>query len=231
VSNAVPLRLTGVTKRYGQPPAEVLAVDDVGVTVEEGEVLVVIGPSGSGKTTLLSIAGCLLRPTRGTVEVMGRDVTRLGERALPDVRLREIGFVFQSFQLLDPLTAEENVRIVLNLAGTRGHEARERARDLLERLALGERGARRPSELSAGEQQRVAIARALANRPGLILADEPTANLDSMTGGRVMALLSDAVRSGEGRALVVVTHDQRVLDVADRVLRMEDGRLSERAAV
>jgi putative ABC transport system ATP-binding protein len=225
MSGGFPLELIDITRTYGSPPSEIVAVDHVSLAVEEGEVLVIVGPSGSGKTTLLSIAGCLLRPTRGSVRVMGIDVTRLPERRLPDVRIRHLGFVFQSFNLLEPLSAEENVLIALNLAGRRGHAARERARDLLTSLGLGHRLGRRPNELSAGERQRVAIARAIANKPDLILADEPTANLDSSTGRQAMKLLVDQVRRGEARALVVVTHDDRILDLANRVLHMEDGRL------
>jgi putative ABC transport system ATP-binding protein len=234
MSSVLPLSLVGVTKVYGRPPSQVRAVDNVTLHAEVGEVIVIVGPSGSGKTTLLSIAGCLLQPSAGRVEVMGHDITALRERELPRIRIRHIGFVFQSFNLLDPLSAEENVRIALNLAGVRGGEALERATDLLDQLGLRHTRHRRPSQLSAGERQRVAIARALANRPSVVLADEPTANLDSRSGLRVMELLSSAVRRGEGQALVVVTHDQRLLDVADRVLWMEDGRLkipSDSAAV
>jgi putative ABC transport system ATP-binding protein len=204
-------------------------VDGVSFDAPQGEVTVIVGPSGSGKSTLLSIAGCLLRPTAGRVEVMGRDITALREAQLPDVRARHIGFVFQSFNLLEPLTVEENVLIAMNLVGRRGAEARQRANELLGTLGLADRRAHRPRELSAGEQQRVAIARALANRPDVILADEPTASLDSRSGGRVMDLMVDAIHRDEAKALVVVTHDQRILDRADRVLWMSDGRLSDRA--
>jgi putative ABC transport system ATP-binding protein len=226
-----PLRLIDVTRVYGEAPAAVVAVNHVSLSAKDGETLVIIGPSGSGKTTLLSMAGCMLKPTSGTVEVMGIDVSKLSERRLPEVRIRHLGFVFQTFNLLAPLTAEENVLIVMNLAGRRGREARAEARRLLEELGLGQRLRQRPDDLSAGERQRVAIARALANRPDLILADEPTANLDSATGRRVMTLLSQAMRRREAKALVVVSHDSRVLEFADRVLYMEDGQLRERAPV
>lgn len=222
---SAPLELTAVTKTYGHPPSEVVAVDSVNLTVEEGRVAVVLGPSGSGKTTLLSIAGCLLKPTAGSVRIVGDEVTSMSERELPAVRLRHIGFVFQTFNLLDPLTALENVLMPMNLAGRSDTAARARARQLLEALGLGNRVASRPAELSAGERQRVAIARALANEPALVLADEPTANLDSASGQRVMQLLSGLVRSGEAKALVVVTHDTRVLEFADETYWMEDGRL------
>jgi putative ABC transport system ATP-binding protein len=229
IGNA-PLELHDVTKIYGKEPDRVTAVDRVSLTVGEGEVVVIIGPSGSGKTTLLSMAGCLLKPTSGRIAVMGTEITSLGERRLPDIRIRHIGFVFQSFNLLAPLSAEENVLIAMNLAGRHGRAARVRARALLDDLGLAHRASRRPDDLSAGERQRVAIARALANQPDVILADEPTANLDSATGHRVMTLLTDAIRRTEARALVVVTHDSRVLDTADRVLHMEDGRVHEEQA-
>ncbi|MFN8584748.1 MAG: ABC transporter ATP-binding protein [Dehalococcoidia bacterium] len=222
---SAPLELTGVRKVYGHPPSEVVAVDDVTLVVPEGRVVVVLGPSGSGKTTLLSIAGCLLSPTEGSVRIVGNEVTSMSERQLPAVRLRHIGFVFQTFNLLDPLTALENVLMPMNLAGRGDARARSRARELLVELGLEHRVGSRPAELSAGERQRVAIARALANEPELVLADEPTANLDSASGQRVMRLLSGLVRAGAAKALVVVTHDQRVLEFADETYWMEDGRL------
>ncbi|MEZ4552495.1 MAG: ABC transporter ATP-binding protein [Dehalococcoidia bacterium] len=225
-----PLELAGVRKVYGHAPTEVVAVDEVTFTVPQGRVVVVLGPSGSGKTTLLSIAGCLLRPTAGTVRVVGKDVTSMSERALPAVRLRHIGFVFQTFNLLDPLTALENVLMPMNLAGRSDAAARARAHELLAELGLEHRLRSTPGELSAGERQRVAIARALANEPALVLADEPTANLDSGTGQRVMQLLSRLVRDGAAQALVVVTHDTRVLEFADETYWMEDGRLRQDAA-
>lgn len=220
-----PLQLQSVTKVYGRPPSEVTAVRDVSLSVSEGMVVVILGPSGSGKTTLLSIAGCLLKPTSGAVRIMGRDVTGLSEGQLPEVRLRHIGFVFQTFNLLEPLTALQNVMIPMNLAGKGGAPARIRAQALMTELGLEARMSRLSQELSAGEQQRVAIARALANQPDVVLADEPTANLDSATGQRVMMLLAGLVRRGETKALVVVTHDSRILDFADEVLWMEDGTL------
>ena len=224
----VPLRMVDVSRVYGRPPNAVHALDAVTLDVAEGEVLVILGPSGSGKTTLLSVAGCLLKPTAGRVEVMGIDVTALREHALPPVRARHIGLVFQAFNLLAPLTAEENVLMPMQIAGVPRRQARARAGALLDALGLRARATWRPRELSGGEQQRVAIARALANRPDVILADEPTASLDSAGGARVMELLVGAVRGRAARALVVVTHDQRVLDAADRVLWLEDGRLRDR---
>lgn len=226
---AHPLEMKSVTKIYGKEPSEVVAVDNVSFSAPEGSVIVILGPSGSGKTTLLSIAGCLLKPTSGSVQIMGQEVTEMTERQLPGVRLRHIGFVFQTFNLLEPLTALQNVLMPMNLAGHGNLAARERARNLLVQLGLEHRLTNLPPELSAGEKQRVAIARALANQPDVLLADEPTANLDSRSGQRVMSLLSSLVKGGEARALVVVTHDARVLEYADTVLWMEDGMLRQQA--
>ena len=220
-----PLVLDHIDKTYGSGPGAVHAVADANLSVRPGEMLAIVGPSGSGKTTLLSIAGCLLRPTRGRVLVLGVDVTRLSEIRLSGFRLRHIGFVFQAFNLLPSLSAIENVTIALNLAGHSGAAADERSRQLLDLLELSGRLHNRPPDLSAGEQQRLAVARALANRPDVILADEPTANLDSRAGHRVMELMRSAVERAEARALVVVTHDLRILDLADRVVEMEDGVL------
>ena len=221
-----PLVLQDVSKLYGVGERAVRAVDHASLTVREGEIVAIIGPSGSGKTTLLSIAGCLLRPTSGSVRVLGEEVTRLGELRLAGFRLRHVGFVFQSFNLLPSLSARENIEIALNLASRSGKVAWQRAGDLLEMLDLAHRERNRPGDLSAGEQQRLAVARALANRPDVILADEPTANLDSRAGHAVMELMRSAVEAGEAKALVVVTHDMRIIDVAHRVLTMEDGILS-----
>jgi putative ABC transport system ATP-binding protein len=227
MSERPPLVLRDVSKVYGTGDAKVRAVSQAALTVADGEIVAIIGPSGSGKTTLLSIAGCLLRPTSGSVLVLGEEVTRLSELQLGGFRLRHVGFVFQSFNLLPALSARENIEITLNLAGHSGREAWRRAARLLELLDMSHRSENRPGDLSAGEQQRLAVARALANRPDVILADEPTANLDSRAGHRVMELMRSAVEAGEAKALVVVTHDMRIIDLADRVLTMEDGLLTE----
>jgi putative ABC transport system ATP-binding protein len=216
-------RLLGVTKRYGDERTGFMALAGVDLEVRAGEFSLLMGPSGSGKTTLISILGCLIRPTAGSVEVGGRRVDALGEGALPAVRRRSIGFVFQSFNLLGSLTALENVEIPLVLDGVPRREARTKARSLLECLRLGGKERRLPADLSGGEKQRVAIARALALDPGLILADEPTAALDTTTGREVMEILSAFARGG--RAVVVVTHDVRLEALADRVVKIQDGRL------
>jgi putative ABC transport system ATP-binding protein len=215
-----------VSKTYGSGHIAVKAVDRVDLGVKPGEIVLIMGPSGSGKTTLLSMAGLLLHPSEGTIRINGQETTRLNERQLPALRLRSIGFVFQAYNLLGALTARENVELVMNMAGKRGKRARGRAAELLTMLGLEHRLNHLPGNLSGGEKQRVALARALANDPPLILADEPTGNLDSRIGREVMELLCCGLGRDQGRAIVIVTHDHRLRDIADRVLWLEDGRLS-----
>jgi len=218
------LRVEEVSKAFGAGEAAVAAVDGVSFELRAGEIVLVMGPSGSGKTTLLAMCGALLQPTSGRVWIDGTDVTSRRERDLAELRLRHIGFVFQSANLLTNLSAAENVRLVLDVAGTARPTAERRVRELFDDLQLSPRGDARPDQLSGGERQRVAIARALANDPPLILADEPTANLDSQAGHRLVHALEELARN-RGKAVLIVTHDQRITDVADRVLRLEDGRL------
>ena len=217
------LRMHGVTKVYGVGDAAVTALDSVDFEAQAGEVVVVMGPSGAGKTTFLTIAGALLRPTAGTVEIADTDITRLSEKNLPAVRRDKVGFIFQSFNLLESLTALENVRLVITDESTTRRAAENRARELLNMLGLSHRLKSLPKQLSGGEKQRVAIARALANNPDLILADEPTANLDSRRGLEVMHLLRQIALELE-KAVVVVSHDHRMRQVAHRVVWLEDGR-------
>jgi putative ABC transport system ATP-binding protein len=216
-------RLSGVSKRYGDARTGFLALDGIDLEVRSGEFTLLMGPSGSGKTTLISILGCLIRPTAGVVELGGRRVDPLGERELPRIRLRSVGFVFQAFNLLESLSALENIEVPLRLAGRPRREARRRAEDLAERMGITGKLRQVPGDLSGGEKQRVAIARALALEPSLVLADEPTAALDSRTGRHVIGLLGDYARAGH--AVVVVTHDLRLEDLADRIVRLEDGRI------
>lgn len=220
------LRLETVTKRFGEGANAISAVDDVSLRVASGELVMVMGPSGSGKTTLLSVAGGLMRPDSGRVWVGSAELTALRERDLPEIRLRRLGFVFQSANLLANLTTIENVRIVLEAAAKGRRAAEERARQLLGELGLLERTGSLPAQLSGGERQRVAIARALANDPELILADEPTANLDSRSGYQLVHTLERLTKES-GKSVVVVTHDQRIADVADRTVWLEDGQLSD----
>ncbi|RLE30370.1 macrolide ABC transporter ATP-binding protein [Candidatus Acetothermia bacterium] len=203
---------------------EVEALRGVDLAVERGEFLAVMGPSGSGKSTLLHLMGCLDRPTKGRVLFEGQDVTRLRPSALARIRNRRVGFVFQSFNLFPALTALGNVELPMIFAGMPRAERIYRAQELLSRVGLGERAKHLPSELSGGEQQRVAIARALANSPDLLLADEPTGNLDTETGRGVLSLLSEANR--EGVTVAVVTHDPEVAEAAGRKLGLRDGRIA-----
>ena len=215
----------GLTRRFGEGAAAVDAVRDLDLEIRAGEIVLIMGPSGSGKTTLLTMLGGLLRPSDGSIAVDGRELTKLSESELPELRASTFGFVFQDFNLMPSLTARENVEIALNIAGVHGTAAHERSRHLLDRLGLGERIDFLPEQLSGGEKQRVAIARALANEPALILADEPTANLDSHHGREVMRELRRIAKE-EGRSVVIVSHDDRLKDIADRVLWLEDGRFS-----
>ena len=220
------LRVSELTKVFGAGERAVRAVDNVDLTVCCGELVLIMGPSGSGKTTLLMMIGGLLRPTSGSVAIEGKDMTKLSEAQLAPVRRKSVGFIFQSFNLWESLTVEENVELPLNIAGIKGKEARERARTLLTERGLGERLSFRSRDLSGGEKQRVSIARALVNEPRLLLADEPTANLDSKRGRDVMHLLHDIAKKDD-RAVIVVSHDQRIREVADRVLWLEDGRFKD----
>ena len=215
--------LRAVSKVYGTA-APVTALDRVTLDIVPGELAMIMGPSGSGKTTLLSVMGCMLRPSAGTVRICGRDVTGLGEAELPQVRLHSIGFIFQAINLFSTLTARGNIEIALELKGIRGAAARTRALDLLGRVGLREQANRTPGELSGGQKQRVAIARALATEAPIILADEPTAALDSESGHTVMRILGGLAHE-QNRAVIIVTHDVRLQTFADRVLSMEDGRL------
>lgn len=224
------LQVKHVTKRYGSGATEVTAVRDVSLSVEPGEIVLIMGPSGSGKTTLLSMLGALLKPTAGAIQLNGDVISALAESRLPDIRLRQFGFVFQDFNLLSALTALENVAIVAQLAGGKGEGARKKAAALLTELGLGERLNFLPEKLSGGEKQRVAIARALINDPALLLADEPTANLDSKIGHEIMRLLQHIAKE-QGRSVVIVSHDQRIQDIADRVLWLEDGQFKEMATM
>jgi len=220
------LQIAHVTKRYGSGATEVTAVRDVSLTVSPGEVVLIMGPSGSGKTTLLSMLGALLKPTEGAIQLNGTTISALAENRLPDIRLKHFGFIFQDFNLLSALTALENVAIVAELAGSKSGEARRKAASILTELGLSERLNFLPEKLSGGEKQRVAIARALVNDPALILADEPTANLDSKIGHEIMRLLRRIAKE-QGRSVVIVSHDQRIKDIADRVLWLEDGEFKE----
>ena len=222
------IRIRNISKVYGEGAARITALSDVSLDVNPGEVLMLNGPSGSGKTTLLSIMGAILRPSSGSVRIAGHEIAGLSESKLPRVRLENIGFVFQGFNLFPALTVRENVELALKLKGVSGSVARKRAVELLERVGLGAKVSAYPSNLSGGQKQRVAISRALAGDPRIILADEPTASLDSTSGQTVMELLTVLARR-HGRAVVIVTHDSRVLGYADRTVRIVDGTLEAAA--
>jgi putative ABC transport system ATP-binding protein len=219
-----------LTKTFGEGDLTVQAVREVDLDVAPGEVVLVMGPSGSGKTTLLLMLGAMLRPTSGSVIIDGVDLASAPERQLPALRSSHLGFIFQDFNLLSALTAAENIELACNLAGTTGHRAAARAAELLDRVGLSHRTAFRPDQLSGGEKQRVAIARALANNPTVILADEPTANLDSGHGREIARLLRQLAQE-DGRSIVIVSHDDRLREVADRILWLEDGAFRELAAL
>jgi putative ABC transport system ATP-binding protein len=231
----VTVAVRGLTKTYGAGATQVAAVRAVDLDIHAGEILLVMGPSGSGKTTLLLMLGALMRPTSGTITVTRRDgsqvdVAATPERELPDLRTHTFGFIFQDYALLDALTATENIAVAANIAGVKGTRAVERGAELLERVGLSHRAGARPSQMSGGEQQRVSVARALANDPPVLLADEPTANLDASRGrdlGRLLRRLAD----DDGRSVVIVSHDDRLRAVADRVLWLEDGQFKVVAAL
>jgi putative ABC transport system ATP-binding protein len=213
----------GVSRVFQMPAGPVTAVRDVSLRIAAGEHIAISGPSGCGKSTLLHMLGCVDTPSTGTLRFAEQDVGRLSDAARSLLRLREIGFVFQRFFLLPMLTAWENVELPLSEAGVAKRERRQRTKELLEYVGLGARADHRPAQLSGGEMQRVAIARALANRPRLLLADEPTGELDRATGEQIARLL-DRVNA-DGTALVLVTHDPELADRSQRVLVMRDGRI------
>ncbi len=218
------LSAQALTKTFGEGELTVFAVRDVDLDLRPGEVVLVDGPSGSGKTTLLLMLGGLLAPTSGTVIVGDTDLWTIPERHRPAIRARQFGFVFQDFNLLAALSVLENIEVAANLAGTVGAKARQGAEVVLDRVGLSKRARFRPDQLSGGEKQRLAVARALVNDPGVILADEPTANLDSGNGRQVGRLLRD-LANDDGRSVLIVTHDSRLHDIADRLLWLEDGSI------
>ena len=219
------IEVADIQKIYEEGSVRVHAVKGVTLSIDAGQLVLLMGPSGSGKTTLLSMMGCILKPTKGSLRIMGEEVINWNENSLPLTRRRHIGFIFQHFNLLSALTALENVEVSLNLKGIKGKEGNRIARDLLEQVGLGDRCDFLPMDLSGGEKQRVSIARALAGKPSIILADEPTGNLDSQTGRKVIELIKQlAVK--ESKSIVIVTHDSRITDLADRIYHIEDGILT-----
>jgi putative ABC transport system ATP-binding protein len=218
------VRTEGLTRTYGDASHRVYALKDVTFSVEEGEFVAIMGPSGSGKSTLLYLLGGLERPTSGKIWLQGDDLSTLDDDALSRIRRKEIGFVFQFFNLIPVLTAAENAAMPLILDGVPRAQALHRAEEALGKVGLADRSTHRPAELSGGEQQRVALARALVANPALILGDEPTGNLDSHAGDEVVQLLRQVV-DAFGRTIVIVTHDPRIAAYADRIVFLKDGQI------
>ncbi len=223
------LRLEGVTRDYLLGKTTVHALRGIDLVVHKGEILAVMGPSGSGKSTLLHILGALDTPDNGRALIDGTDLKSLSERELTQLRGTRIGFVFQTFNLIPTISAQMNVELPMIFQGIPKQVRAKRAQALLERVGLGDRAAHRPNELSGGERQRVAIARALANDPEIILADEPTGNLDSESGGTILELLRRLSRE-DGKTVIIVTHDPEAAAIADRIVRLKDGRVIEEMA-
>jgi putative ABC transport system ATP-binding protein len=219
------LMVEDVTKLYKTGTTSIAALNRVSLEIRTGELTVLAGPSGSGKTTLLSIMGGILRPTSGEVVICGQAVADMSEADRSNVRLKNVGFVFQSYGLFPALTACQNVEIALELKGSLGRKRRHEALELLDEMGLLDKASAYPADLSGGQKQRVAVARALAGAPAIVLADEPTAALDSVNGRRIMKAFHDLARL-QNRTVVIVTHDSRIIDLADRVVRIEDGHIN-----
>ncbi|AJI21880.1 ABC transporter ATP-binding protein [Priestia megaterium] len=220
------LVLESVSKSFGDGENAVVVLNNLSLRVKAGELVAIVGPSGSGKSTFLSIAGALLSPSGGRVMIDGDEINNMSSAQMNSIRLKKIGFIFQSANLIPYLTVRDQLLLVTELEGNRDKEAKKRADDLLEKLGLAHRKHHYPESLSGGERQRVAIARAWMNNPEIIFADEPTASLDSERGRAVVQMLADEVKL-RGKSAVMVTHDQRMLDLCDRVVWMEDGKLAE----
>ena len=223
------IQIENVTKVYHIGEVETRALNDISLSIGEGEFTALVGPSGSGKTTLLQLIGCLDKPDKGTVKIKGQDVTRLNANQRADLRRDQIGFIFQFFALVPVLTAYENVELPLLLNNVKASERRERVMELLNAVGLADRAKHRPDQMSGGQQQRVAIARALAPKPLMVLADEPTANLDTENGKQAMEIMQ-RLNEQTGTAFIFATHDPRVVAYARRVVKLRDGRIDSNGA-
>src|SRR5688572_25963095 len=223
------IRLQNITRRYQMGAETIHALRDVSLEIQRGDYVAIMGPSGSGKSTLMNVVGCLDTPTSGRYDLNGTNVSEMDDNQLAEVRNREIGFVFQTFNLLPRSNALHNVELPLIYAGVSKHERLERARQALENVGLGDRVHHRPNELSGGQRQRVAIARALVTQPSIILADEPTGNLDSKTGVEIMALFEQLY--AQGNTIIVVTHEEDIAQHARRIVRLRDGLIESDRAV
>ena len=214
-----------ISKTYGRPPLQVYALRETNLTIKRGDYIAIIGPSGSGKSTLMNLLGCLDKPSSGKLFIDGKDVSLLNENELARIRREKIGFIFQKYNLIPTLNALENVELSMGFAGVDSQRRTEKAKKLLEMVELSKRLTHKPAEMSGGEQQRVAIARALANNPSIILADEPTGNVDSKSGENIMNILEDV--NSRGETIIVVTHNLAIAQRAKRVLRIQDGVVKE----
>ena len=228
-NNAAVIRLKDIDKSYIMGATTVNALREVSLTIHQGDFWAVMGPSGSGKSTLLNLLGCLDHPTDGSYELAGQDVSNMNDDALSEIRLRYLGFIFQSFNLLPQLTVLRNIELPLFYQGWSAERSHLRAKELATRVGLESRLHHRPTELSGGQRQRVAIARALANDPAVILADEPTGNLDTQTGIEIMSMLGELHK--QGKTIVMVTHEPDIAAYADRQLHMRDGRIASAGAM
>jgi len=217
------IRLDGISKRYQVGDSTVVALDGLSLSIDEGQMVAITGTSGSGKSTLMNVLGCLDRPDQGAYWLGGEDVAKMSKDQLADIRNQRIGFIFQSFNLLARMTAQENVALPLLYRG--GHKAREQAANALAVVGMGPRATHRPNQLSGGQRQRVAIARAIVGKPMILLADEPTGNLDSKTSEEIMALFRDLHR--QGRTILIVTHDPRIASYCARRIHLADGRIAD----
>jgi putative ABC transport system ATP-binding protein len=217
-----------ISKTYGKPPLQVYALRDTNLHIKQGDYIAIIGPSGSGKSTLMNLLGCLDKPTTGNIFIDGKDVSTLNENELARIRREKIGFIFQKYNLIPTLNALENVELSMGFAGVDSQTRTTKAKQLLELVELSKRLTHKPSEMSGGEQQRVAIARALANSPSIILADEPTGNVDTKSGENIMRILENVNKKGE--TIIVVTHNMAIAQRAKRVLRIQDGEVQEEHA-
>jgi len=214
-----------ISKTYGRPPLQVYALRETNLTIQKGDYIAIIGPSGSGKSTLMNLLGCLDKPSSGKIFIDGKDVSLLNENELARIRREKIGFIFQKYNLIPTLNALENVELSMGFAGVESQQRTSKAKKLLEMVELSKRMTHKPSEMSGGEQQRVAIARALANDPSIILADEPTGNVDTKSGDNIMNILEEVNRRGE--TIIIVTHNLAIAQRAKRVLRIQDGVVKE----
>jgi len=214
-----------ISKTYGKPPLQVYALRETNLHIKQGDYIAIIGPSGSGKSTLMNLLGCLDKPSSGNIIIDGSDVSTLNENELARIRREKIGFIFQKYNLIPTLNALENVELSMGFAGIDSQTRTKKAKELLEMVELSKRLTHKPSEMSGGEQQRVAIARALSNNPSIILADEPTGNVDTKSGDNIMRILEEVNKRGE--TIIVVTHNMTIAQRAKRVLRIQDGEVRE----